>query len=75
MRLLSWQSRMHFYTGIAWNSQIFVFYDSKILHVQKEKREGEREREIEREKDVYVLFLHYFSKFFRFIKRVIYLCH
>lgn len=74
MRLLL-QSRMQFYTGIALDSQIFVFYDSKILHVQKEKREGEREREIEREKDVYVLFLHYFSKFFRFIKRVIYLCH
>lgn len=56
MRLLL-QSRMQFYTGIALNSQIFVFYDSKILHVQKEKREREKER------------------FFRFIKRVIYLCY
>lgn len=57
MRLLL-QSRMQFYTGIALNSQIFVFYDSKILHVQKEKREGEREREIERERKMFMFYFY-----------------
>lgn len=55
MRLLL-QSRMQFYTGIALNSQIFVFYDSKILHVQKEKRERKRKRDRERERCLCFIF-------------------